>query len=699
MKRTCTKTLIAMIATFLVSTVVSTTTELSCTVGYAEEFNAPLSNKTAALTLSLSELIGKKPSGVTSFSQADENALTARILKVSSSKFGLDTQQSTIQFAQTEVDALGVRHYRGKQVVDSIPVFGSQYDIHVSPKRDSIFVAGRVSQGKPARMVPVLSEEDVRDFAHSHWVDSFGTTAEKTSVPTLVVFDPGLLDRFITGDPRLAYQIDLRSRFRSHRYFIDASTGSLLKQLSLTTNARRQVGDCSFGDGYCYFGAYSPTYDYMFGRLEGDAPVGANPVNKPEVQVSPLDTDMTYESIGAYHTYLQDRFKRDGVNGKGGLGNGADTDFDTITAFTYIGVAGEPNCPNAYFDSAQDTLNFCGGMASIDIVFHEATHGLTHNSADLIYQNESGTLNESFSDIFAETAENYYLGENNWLAGSSKLDSNILGNLRSLKDPEVALWNPLSRSYTNGNQPANFYSEKFYCGEADYGGVHYNSGVLNHAAYLISEGGSFNGCTISGLGIKKMEQIMFRALTKYLSPTSTFYDAYVAIRQAAWDLYSAEEFLSVEKALLAVQLNQPGRCSGIAAGPTMCSAWVDQCPNDPDLIIEGACGCGVPEVDANGNGIPDCIDIDSRTRPATPVITKLATKKRKKIKKFLVALQEVRGARYIVTLTPKRGRPVTKTVKSPFVQIRFRGQGPWRISYKIRLNGKTSKSSRKMRLR
>lgn len=669
------------------------------TVGHAEEFHAPLSNRTAALTLPLSKLAGNKPGQMTTFSKSDDQAISATILGASAASFGLDTKESNIKFAETDVDDIGVRHYRGNQTIDSVPVFGSQYDIHIDTKRDSVFVAGRVSQGRPSSMTPVLNGEDALAAARTHWLRTVGTEAERTGAPELVVFDPGLLDQFISGKPHLAYQVDLGSKFRSYRYFIDAITGSILKQLSLTTNATREIGDCSYGNGSCYFGAYSSKYDYTFGRMEGDAPVGANPIDQPSVKASPLDTDNTYNHTGAYHTYLRDRFKRNGINGKGGLGNGEDSATDAITALTYIGLAGEPNCPNAFFNSQYDTLNFCGGLASTDIVFHEATHGLTHNSADLIYQNQSGTLNESFSDIFAETAENYYLGRNNWLLGSSSIDTNILGNMRSMKDPEAALLNPLTGEYTNGNQPSHFYSRNFYCGEADYGGVHYNSGVLNHAAYLISEGGSLNGCDVAGLGIEKMEQIMYRALTKYLSRTSNFYDAYIAIRQAAWDLFPAEDFLSVEKALLAVQLNQPGRCSGIAASPTLCNLWRDECPNDPDLIREGACGCGVPEVDSNRNGVPDCIDIDRNTRPATPVISKLATKGRKKIRTYAIALQEVRGARYIVTLTPKRGRPVVKTMKSAYIQVRLRGRGAWRISYKIRLNGKTSKSSRKMRLR
>jgi hypothetical protein len=316
-----------------------------------------------------------------------------------------------------------------------------------------------------------------------------------------------------------------------------------------------------------------------------------------------------------------------------------------------------------------------------------------------MYQYESGALSEAFSDIFAEAAEYYVLGENNWLFGSTKFDQSRTGVLRSLKNPEEALWNPYEGAYSNGNQPARFYSSKAYCGDQDNGGVHINSGILNHAAYLIAEGGFFNGCSVAGLGMKKMEKVLYRALTEYLTPTATFYDAYVAIRQSAWELLTAEEFLSVEKALLAVELNQPGKCSGIKASPTQWSAWVDQCPSHPNLITKGACGCGVPEVDTNNNGIPDCIDINRNTRPAKPVVSLLARKKRKNIRKYLVALQEEPGARYIVRFNQKGKRPIFKRLRSPFFGITLRDRGSWRISYRIRVNGQLSKFSRKTRLR
>jgi thermolysin len=78
-----------------------------------------------------------------------------------------------------------------------------------------------------------------------------------------------------------------------------------------------------------------------------------------------------------------------------------------------------------------------------------------------------------------------------------------------------------------------------YTGTGDNGGVHINSGIINKAAYLLSEGGTHYGVTVSGIGRTKLGAIFYRMNTVYLTSSSNFSQARAAAIQSATDLYGA----------------------------------------------------------------------------------------------------------------------------------------------------------------
>lgn len=164
----------------------------------------------------------------------------------------------------------------------------------------------------------------------------------------------------------------------------------------------------------------------------------------------------------------------------------------------------------------------------LDIIAHEYTHAVTGSSASLAYQNESGALNESFSDIFGECVENYILGSNDWLFGANRTS----GALRSLSNPKLK------------SQPDTYLGTYWYTGTGDNGGVHYNSGVQNYWFYLLSQGGSGTNdnsypYSITGLGIAKARAIAYRTLAVilYNKPNTTYSDAKNGSIQSAEDIY------------------------------------------------------------------------------------------------------------------------------------------------------------------
>ena len=180
------------------------------------------------------------------------------------------------------------------------------------------------------------------------------------------------------------------------------------------------------------------------------------------------------------------------------------------------------------------SYNFMSG--AIDIVAHEITHGVTDFTSDLIYLNESGALNESFSDIMATAVEFFYqppgdgLLRADYLCGEDavRAATSPLNGIRSMANPS-AYGHP------------DHYSLRFL-GTSDNGGVHINSSISNHAFYLAIEGGTHrvSGITVSGVGAanrQQIENVFYRAFTQMLTPNATFSMARAATIQAAQDLY------------------------------------------------------------------------------------------------------------------------------------------------------------------
>jgi Zn-dependent metalloprotease len=171
--------------------------------------------------------------------------------------------------------------------------------------------------------------------------------------------------------------------------------------------------------------------------------------------------------------------------------------------------------------------------AAIDIVAHELTHGVTGFSSGLIYQNESGALNESFSDIIGTSVEFFFQqpGTGNLRADYQCGEDAVKpSGIRSMSDPGQF------------GHP-DHYSLRFL-GSADNGGVHTNSGISNHAFYLAIEGGTnrTSGLAVQGVGASNREQIervFYRAFTQMLPANATFSVARSATIQAARDLYGA----------------------------------------------------------------------------------------------------------------------------------------------------------------
>lgn len=166
------------------------------------------------------------------------------------------------------------------------------------------------------------------------------------------------------------------------------------------------------------------------------------------------------------------------------------------------------NYNNAYWNGIQmaygdgDGVSFIEFSGDLDVVGHELTHGVTEATSNLIYQNESGALNEAFSDIMG-TAIEFGYGSGNWTIGEDITPGS--NGIRNMADPG------------EDGDPSH-YADR-YTGTGDNGGVHTNSGIANHWFYLLVNGGQnanparASGTNVTGIGLEAAEDIAFLGFT------------------------------------------------------------------------------------------------------------------------------------------------------------------------------------------
>jgi Zn-dependent metalloprotease len=231
------------------------------------------------------------------------------------------------------------------------------------------------------------------------------------------------------------------------------------------------------------------------------------------------------------------------------------------------------NYANAFWDGTRMTYGDGNGtsmtvLTALDVCGHEITHGLTENTANLVYSNESGALNESYSDIFGLMIENYGRPANwDWKVGA---DMTTSGNgLRNMQNPKLF------------NNPHTYLGQYWYTGTGDNGGVHTNSGVSNYWFYVLSQGATGtndvpNSYTVSGIGLTSAANIAFRALTVYYTPSTNYANARALSIQAAKDLYGncSNEVIQTTNAWYAVGV---GPVYSNVVGPNFTSALTSFC--------------------------------------------------------------------------------------------------------------------------
>jgi bacillolysin len=447
-------------------------------------------------------------------------------------------------------------HERADQYYRGVKVFGADIARQLrSGATESVF--GTIYEGIDIDPSPAIDEDRAREILATR----LGRDLDDRVVPELVVLP---LD---AGGYALTWRFRVVGRADTRQYFIDARTGATRLEYSdrktqtAVGRATGVLGDSKKISVRSASGQFQARDDLRPPTIEtydmkGD-PVRTDNFLSGRLNLSSSDlgsdsdNDWTDGAVGDAHIYAgytyDYYFKRFGRKGL----NNADirmqnlvhpvrrSDFQIyiddyedffINAFYDGGgvmVYGEGLPPNVTIGG--QTWDFLSG--SLDVVAHELSHGVTEYSANFIYRNESGALNESFSDIIGTSVEFFFQPAGNGaLRADYLMGEDVIrpGGLRSMSDPG-SFGDP------------DHYSKRFL-GSQDNGGVHINSGIPNHAFYLAIEGGTnrTSGIAVQGVGggnREQMEKVFYRAFTQLMPANSTFSVARAATIQAARDLY------------------------------------------------------------------------------------------------------------------------------------------------------------------
>jgi len=482
---------------------------------------------------------------------------------------------------------LGQSHTSYEQVYEGVPVFSGVVNVHQDAHGRVVAANGhfrRIKAGMDTRPTLTPAQAVASAAGRLEWTAFHVTRAD------LVIVDPGWY-----GDPpagaQLAYHLELErpDGLAREAFFVDAHVGEVIDRWSdVPTILERQIFD----------GAGGSELPGTPARFESDPPFGFI-----------LDVDRAYDYAGDYYDYLFRAFARDSVDDHG-------LRLRLTVNSTYGG------CPNARWDDTDNHAIFCNGLVQDDIVAHELTHGLIDFTGRMIYQNQPGQLNESYADVFGElvdmfngnTAFLFDDGGVSWpahatgpgfdqpnLARTGCIERNsefesvrwlLAEETTALRSPLRDMWSPECYGH-----PHRANSDLQTCSHLDNGGVHSGSGVPNHAFAMLTDGATFNGFTIRGIGPIKAGAVWYRALNVYLSVASDFQDAYVGLNRAAGDLvgtfpndprtglpsedvFIEDDARQVDLALQAVEMNTPGRCGW--TNPVLAD---NAPPNCPDRLV------------------------------------------------------------------------------------------------------------------
>jgi Zn-dependent metalloprotease len=572
--------------------------------------------------------------------------------------FGVTDPDRQLVVDKTATDALGYTHTTFQQVHEGVPVFAALLRVHFDAQERLMAVNGTFIPDINVNATPVLSADEAAVIALAEVSGQLEQETDLKAVRSKLYVFRANLARGVPGPNHLVYEVEVGNGADVREFiYVDAHKGYVVDQITGIHEAlHRRVYDGGFGEAFLVW-------------EEGDF------VPYPG-------------SVDINHLI---EYSKDTYNLVASATDEAFLSWDGVDGIMHSVNDAPISCPNASWNGT--STNYCIGVTGDDTVAHEWGHAYTDSTHNLIYQWQSGALNEAYSDIFGEVVDFLNGDGTDWpipLRGTDGCSTyggsppplceinsppgiagrypaagasfnplppiTMTGNVELVDDGDVA---PGDGTVTDGCQPLigftpnnialidrgtcafvnkvnnataagavgviivnndgdsvstmsgpgtlaipsviigqtdgeiikgelpgvnatitlavsadNSYRwlqgeddpsfggairdmwnptcygdpgkvsdrAQYYCGTADGGGVHTNSGVANHAFALLADGGVYNGETITGIGLTKAFHIYWRAETIYQVPSSGFADHADALEQSCQDLIGVNLF-------------------------------------------------------------------------------------------------------------------------------------------------------------
>jgi len=405
----------------------------------------------------------------------------------------------TVEFIleRQETDLAGMIHFRFDQQINKLPVQYSKLIIHAHPVTREVYAIS--SDIVPGWTLPTEA--------------TFSIEEAKTSIATLIpsasfklMSEVELVYLNLNGKVNLVYKADIiyeteDAEMRSY-FYLDAVENVLVSEINRYVNALNRL-----------------VYSANNGRLLPGT------IERTEGQPASTDSEVNdaYDNSGICYNYYYNTFKRDSYNDKGAA----------LLSTVHYGQ----DYNNAFWNGEQmvygdgDGVQFSDFAGDLTVVCHELTHAVVEYTANLVYQDQPGALNEGFADILGFSSYMYQYGADTqyqWMIGPFCYTPFKAGDaLRYMNNPPE---DGSSYDYYPG-----------YEGFLDNGGVHWNSGIANLAYVLAVQGGTHpqqkSTIYVEPIGISAAEQIFYSVLNSYLTSNSQFANARASSVVAARALY------------------------------------------------------------------------------------------------------------------------------------------------------------------